>query len=578
MLNKFFIIFGLMDQTDKRRLLIILFSSIINGLFSVVGIASILPFISVISEPQLIESHRYIIAFKEFTGIQSYQGIVIAFGSLSFLLVLFGNIINALDAWIATRFGYQKEHQLSERLLKIYLNSDELAFARKKNSERVKSILADIDRVILDTLFAMLEMISGSIVTVFIFVLLLTVDLQATLVITLAILVAYLTIYRLTSNKLDNLGKEYADLETDIYSEVLEALKLQREIKLAQIGGYFIKRYSNSFAAMVNNRLKYELISLIPQRVIEVVAYGSILLIAMFFSLSDQSDLSAITMIGMYAFAAYRLLPAVSDIFDSYEQIQFGSAILKKLAAEFNNELSSGSDNYPTVRLSNQLCLKNIEFHFNDKSSFCFKDLSLKFHANQFHCVTGKTGCGKSTLLNIIAGLYQPGKGKLLVDDQPVNLYNNPNWQSQLGFVPPRVNLIEASVIENIALGEPEDSIDHEKIEKIAKLVDLHDHLMSLPDGYQSVFGDEGLNFSTGQTQKVGIARALYRDPNLLLLDESTDALDLATEKKVIENIKQHFKLTVIFVSHRPSVQQFADQVYNLEQTDSGKGSKINEL
>ena len=555
-----------MDQPDKRRLLVILLSSIVNGIFSVIGIASILPFIGVISEPELIETHRYILQFKDITGIQSYQGIVIAFGSLSFLLVLFGNIINALDAWIATRFGYHKEHELSERLLQIYLNCDEREFAKRKNSERVKSIIADIDRVILDSLFAMLEMVSSSIITVFIFALLLAVDLQATLVITGAIVLAYLTIYRLTSKRLDSLGKEYADLETDIYSEVLEALKLQREIKLAQLSHYFVKRYSNSFASMIKNRLKYELISLIPQRVIEVIAYGSILLIAIFFSLSDQTNLSAITVIGMYAFAAYRLLPAVSDIFDSYEQIQFGSAILKKLVSEFSNEAVPNEDNIDSFKLEDKLCLKKIDFYFDEKSSFCFKNFSLNFHANQFHCVTGKTGCGKSTLINIIAGLYQPNSGEVFVDEKPVNLYNNPQWQTQLGYVPPRVNLIEASVIENIALGEPHEKIDHEKIEKIAKMVDLHEHLQSLPEGYQSVFGDEGLTFSTGQIQKVGIARALYRNPRILLLDESTDALDLASEKLVIENIKQNLKLTIIFVSHRPSIQQFADHIYDLEK------------
>lgn len=563
MLNKFLIIYSLMESADKKRLLLILSSSIINGIFSVIGIASILPFIGVISDPQLIESNRYILQFKSVTGIDSYQGIVIAFGSISFSLVVLGNLMNALDVWIGTRFGFEKEQALSKKLLHTYLHADELEFARKKNSERAKNILADIDRVILDSLFAMLEMVSSGLVALFIFILLTIVDLQATLVITFAIVFAYLIIYLMASKRLDRLGKEYADLETDIYSEVLEALKLHREIKLAQLQPFFIQRYTKSFAEMVNNRLKYELISLVPQRIIEVVAYGSILLIAIYFALVQESNLSAITMIGMYAFAAYRLMPAISDIFDSYEQIQFGSAILRRLVKEFDSAETT-TNNLTCPDLNQNLTFRQISFRFNESSRFQISNLSVGFAANQFHCIVGKTGCGKSTLLNIIAGLYHCD-GEIFIDKQSVELHNNLVWQSKIGYVPPRVNMLEDTIAANIALGLEQAEIDMQRIRQIAEWLEIDEHIMSLAENYQSVFGDEGLNFSTGQIQKIGIARALYRQPEVLLFDECTDALDIKSEARILRSIQRNFHATIIFVSHRPSVQRFADNLIDLE-------------
>jgi len=571
LLSKLRIIYGLMESKDKSRLLFISLISIANGIFSVIGIASILPFIGVISEPDLINTQPEIIAFKDFTGIESYRGIILTFGSVSFLLVLIGNIVNGLDIWIANLFGLLKEQQLSQRLLSIYLSADDQIFNRQKNAERAKYILADIDRVILDSLFAMLEMFSGVVVALFIFLLLIVVDPMATLVISAAILIIYFSVYGITSRRLDRLGKEYADLETDIYEEVLQALKLQREIKLAQKQSFFIGHYSQAFAKMVKNRLRFELISLVPQGVIEVVAYGSILMLAIYFSLAQQSNYSAITLIGMYAFATYRMMPAISDIFDSFEKIQFGSAILQRLVSEFDPEPAAPNDTL--VSRWKTLTLENIGFTYHGQTQPVLNNINMNFIAGQFYCIAGQTGCGKSTLLNIIAGLYQTNSGNMKIDQKVTTLYHNIAWQTALGYVPTDVQLINGSLLENIMLCEEDEAVDLQRVEEIAQTVALDETLAELSKGYHTRLGDGNQNLSSGQMQKVGLARALYRKPRLLLLDESTDAFDLASEKRILDNLRQSFKtMTIIFVSHRPSVMSQADQVIDLQALKANSG------
>lgn len=559
-----------MNRSDKRRLMFIVVLSLVNGFLGVAGIASILPFIGLISDPELLYTNSYLIAFTEFTGITEYTHLVVAFAIISFVLVLTGNILSASDVWISAKFGYFKERQLSGQLLKNYLQADDLSFAKQKQSERVKSVISDVDRVILDTLFAQIDMFASIIMAALIFILLLVVDYQATLIVTAAIVAVYLLVYQIASKRLDKLGKEFADIETDLYSDVLEALKLHREIKLARIQDFFVNRYSDTFSDMITNRLKYELISLVPQRVIETIGYASILTIAIYFALEESLGASSLTLIGVYAFAMYRLMPAVEEIFDSFEQIQFGSAILRRLIKQLTVEDKTVNHDALVLNTNSVLQLKNINFSYHANQPLLVNNLNLTLECNQFHCITGKTGCGKSTLLNIIGGFYRPNNGQIVLDDKELELYDNKQWQSLIGYVPSKVNLLEASLAENIALGLDEENIELEKLQSLIQLVELDSLVASLKDGVSSVYHDGGLNFSSGQIQKIGLARALYRQPKILILDESTDALDLQSEKRILSRIQSEFNLTIIFVSHRPSVAEFADQVFDLESYQAG--------
>ena len=563
LVDKFLLILSLMDAADKRKLVLIGLVSMLNGLLSVAGIASILPFIGLISQPELMESNQYILLFKQLTGLETYGGVVAALGGCSLVLVLFGNLLSAFDGFYGQIFGFQKEHVLTKRLLENYLLTDVLEFEKKKSSERAKEILSEVDRVILDTLFSMFELFSGVLIAVSVMGLLLWVDWSVTLVVTGTLVGVHLLIHNFTSVRLDDLGKEYAALESDLYSDVLGALKLQKEIKLSGISGFFVTRYSNSFRRMVRNRIKHSVIDLLPQYMLEAMAYAVILSVAIYFAVFSNSGTAPITLVGMYAFAAYRLMPAVAGIFNSVEEIWFGSAILDNFVKAFSvKEEDEGSGGVPEA--SGSIELSDIAFRYSPDSAFHLEALNLEFPSGKMSCIMGRTGCGKSTILNLIAGLYAPAKGTIQVDGQPIDAYASHVWKRRIGFVPPSVNLMPASLYENIALGVAVDKIDADKVRAVSALVDLDSHIMDLKDGYDSVFGEDGLNFSSGQIQKVGIARALYRTPSLLLLDESTNAFDLKTESLVLERLKSIEGMTILFVSHRPSVMQQADLTIDL--------------
>ncbi len=565
MFDKFQLIFGLMDTKDKRKLVFIAFLSVINGLLGVVGIASILPFIGLISQPDLLTSNEYIQTFCRLSGITSYKGVVIAFGSISLFLVFAGNMLGMFEQWYSEVFGQNKERDLSERLLRNYLHTDVLLFEKRKSSERAKEIISDVERVILGTLYSMFDLISGVIVTIFIIALLLLVDWIVTLVVSVSLVIIYLVIHASIRSRLDRLGREYADLEGDIYEHVLEALKLQKEIKLNGLSTYFVRRYSRSCGRLVDNRIEHSLISMIPQNALEISAYGIILLIAIYFSIYSGPDTQPITLIGMYAFATYRLLPAIADIYDSIENIQFGSAILDDFVKAFDEPEKEGVAEV-LLEPSHSIGLSNVAFRYAAESPFHINGLSLDFPIHQMTCIKGKTGCGKSTVLNLMAGLYTPDEGTMTVDGTPQQLYGNASWRQHVGFVPARVNIMKTSLYENIALGVFPEDIDKKWVREVAALVELDEYIMSLKQGYESVYGENGLTFSSGQVQKIGLARALYTKPAILLLDESTDAFDLETENTVLSRLTAMSDTTIIFVSHRPSVLEHASKIIDLER------------
>ncbi len=565
LIRKFSLILGLLDARDKRQLVLIGLVSMLNGLLSVVGIASILPFIGLISQPELMDTNKYILLFKDLTGLETYSAVVIALGACSLGLVLFGNLVSAFDRFYGEIFGFKKEHVLTKRLLKNYLNTDVLEFEKKKSSGRAKEILSEVDRVILDTLFSMFELFSGILVAVCVMGLLLWVDWSVTLVVSGTLIGVHLLIHNFTSVRLDDLGRQFSDLESDLYSDVLDALKLQKEIKLNGISDFFVARYSRSFRRMVRNRVRHTVIDMLPEYALESMAYIVILSVAIYFAIFSDSGAAPITLVGMYAFAAYRLLPAVDGVFSSVESIWFGSAILDNFVTLFSEaKASDESVELPTA--NNSFGLSNVSFRYSSDSAFHLNSISLEFPVGKMSCIKGRTGCGKSTILNLVAGLYRPDKGTILADGKPVNIYSSSAWKRRVGFVPPSVNVIQASFYENIALGIPVDEIDHAKVKSVSAMVDLDEHIGNLKNGYDSVFGDDGLNFSSGQIQKVGIARALYREPSLLLLDESTNAFDIKTERLVLERLQAIESMTILFVSHRPSVMERADQLIDLEE------------
>jgi ABC-type bacteriocin/lantibiotic exporter with double-glycine peptidase domain len=286
--------------------------------------------------------------------------------------------------------------------------------------------------------------------------------------------------------------------------------------------------------------------------------------------------------VSLFAIAGYKSLPALQQVYNSFTKIKFYAYTVELLYNEFkeDSEVEVLAINSRKVDFKKNIELSNIAFSYGPSSRKIIQDLSLIIDVNSTVGFVGATGAGKTTVVDIIMGLLTPNSGKILVDGVTLDDSSIQSWQSLISYVPQRIYLSDDTVINNIAFGIEKDKIDFDRIIEVAKMARIHDLVVNdLPDGYNSFIGERGIRLSGGQAQRIGIARALYRKPTLLVLDEATSALDNVTESEVVEMIKSiNGKCTIIMIAHRLTTIESCDQVYYLKDGVLKASGRFSEL
>jgi ABC-type multidrug transport system fused ATPase/permease subunit len=351
----------------------------------------------------------------------------------------------------------------------------------------------------------------------------------------------------------------------DRFQKANEALGGVKEIKLLGREKVFLDDYAKVSRFFAIRMALGEALSNSPRYILDMFAFGAILGIMMWLFVQDASQV--IPVVGIYAFAGYRLMPALQNIYRAITKARFHTAVLETVKRDLENAPADFPEHVKRLTLKDKLELRGISFKYPTASSSLLNGLSLDIKANTSVAFVGSTGSGKTTLVDIILGLLDPDKGTLEVDGMLLSEDKLRNWQANLGYVPQTIFLSDGTIAQNIAFGIPEDEIDREAVRKAAHIANLHEFVMSLPDGYNTIVGERGVRLSGGQRQRIGIARALYHDPGVLILDEATSALDNVTEEAVFQAIKNVTgKKTVIMIAHRISTVRECDQIFVLEK------------
>jgi ABC-type bacteriocin/lantibiotic exporter with double-glycine peptidase domain len=281
---------------------------------------------------------------------------------------------------------------------------------------------------------------------------------------------------------------------------------------------------------------------------------------------------NAISMLALYAFAAYKLMPSLQEIFASLANIKFTRAVLDNLEKELFQAAQEGmveleEQNIIATKFTDKIVIKDLSFSYSNSSKQVINNINIEIPKKYFIGIIGETGAGKSTLLDIILGLLKPSSGTILVDGIAINHNNMRSWQNLIGYVPQTIYLSDSSIAENIAFGVSIDEIDMSRVEQAAQMAQISDFIENnLKLGYMTIIGERGARLSGGQRQRLGIARALYRMPEILVFDEATSALDNKTEQDLLDAIKGLVgQLTIIMVTHRLATIKDADLIYKIE-------------
>ncbi|WP_326498151.1 ABC transporter ATP-binding protein [Acinetobacter thutiue] len=533
------------------------------------GVVSIMPFLAVLSNPDSIETNRFLSYFYQLFSSHNPQQFIMYLGLTSLFVVVFSAYFKIITQYTLNRFSSLQRHYFSTRLLNIYLRQNYEFFLQRNSSILSKNILSEVDQLIWTMIIPTLTLISFALVLIAMIGLLLIYNPVMALSTATVLGGFYSIIYWLVRKKLNQIGASFTEANAERYQSCQEALGGIKDVIINDAKQGYIdnfEQYSRVFAQHIATR---DTLGQIPLYIIETVGYGCLIILAIILVMSGKDVSHILPILGLYGFAAYRMLPAAQNIYRAITQIKFAQPVFDILKPEF--ALEQLENNSPmrkqNIIFSRGICIENLSFAYpNRLDRPVLQNFNCKVAKNSSIGIVGKSGSGKSTLMDIMLGLLQAQQGKIYVDDVELTQENISSWQSIVGYVPQSIYLADKSVAENIAFGVPKTQIDMAQIEHVAKQAQIHDFVMQqLPQAYDTIVGERGVMLSGGQRQRLGIARALYKNPQILFMDEATSALDIETEQTVNEAIQSlNGQKTMVIIAHRESAVAKCDRILRL--------------
>ena len=554
---------------DKRKLLLVLALAMVTALIEAAGVVSIMPFLAVLSNQKIIESNKLLHQVYVFFNCQTTQLFIMYLGEISLIVVVFSTTLKILTQYALNRFSNLQRHYFASRLLKIYLQQNYAFFIQRNSSALIKNILSEIDQLIETMIKPILNLISYGVVLLAMISILLIYNPVIAISTACVLGSFYVAIYWLVRKKLNQIGKSFTEANRQRYQSCQEALGGIKDVIINDAKQGYIQSFEHSSRVFARHIATRDTLGQIPLYIIETVGYGSLIILAIILAMSGKDVSHILPVLGLYGFAAYRMLPAAQIMYRAITQIKFSQQVFDILEPEFSLDTHEQTLPQPSaIQFQKDIQINNLGFAYpNRLDHLVLNNVNLTIPKNSSIGIIGKSGSGKSTLMDIMLGLLQAQNGKILIDDVELTPDHWSSWRKIVGYVPQHIYLADKTVAENIAFGVASDDIDIHAVKLAAQQAQI-DHFITqqLPHGYDSIVGERGVMLSGGQRQRIGIARALYKNPQILFMDEATSALDKETEAAVNEAIQSlNGQKTMIIIAHRESAVAKCDRILTLK-------------
>ena len=539
---------------------------ILTSFAEVLSIGAVLPFLGVLTAPDRIfdlPMAQPIIQFFELTKPQQLLFPITA--SFCFAALLAGTM-RILLLWASTRLSFATGSDLSISVYRRTLYQPYAVHIARNSSEIINGI-ASKTRSVTGIMTMFLNLIGSGFMLISILIALISVDPSVALLIFGGFGLIYALIIRITRKRLLLESQCMARESTNVIKSLQEGLGGIRDVLIDGTQAVYSQIYRNADIPLRRSQGNTTIISSSPRFAIE--ALGIVLIAVLAFTLAQESDgiAKAMPVLGALAIGTQRLLPILQLAYSSWSGIQGGQASLQDALDLLDQPLPTYAD-HPIEKLlsfNQHIALKQISFQYNPQAPWVIKDIDLTIAKGSRIGFVGATGSGKSTILDIVMGLLEPTKGAIEIDGQSISIANQRAWQAHVAHVPQAIFLSDCSIEENIAFGIPIDQIDRDRVRKSAQQAQIAESIERLPKQYQTVVGERGIRLSGGQRQRLGIARALYKQADVIIFDEATSALDNETEKAVmqaIEGLSQD--LTLLIIAHRLTTLKNCSQIVEL--------------
>jgi ATP-binding cassette, subfamily B, bacterial PglK len=565
-------IFSLLDSRERRRFWALTGIMVLVAIVEIVGISSVLLLLNVLSDPASIHDKTALSFLYTKLGFTNNFSFQVALAVAVLVVVMGGLAIKAVGSYAAIRFGAMRGYTISSRLLGSYLHQPYEWFLDRNSSEIGKNVLNEVDGLVGRVISPALRLIAGSLMVLAIVGLLMFVDPLVTILSAGLLGCSYAFIYLKLRERLRRHGEDMMHAFGERFRVAQEATGGIKDVKLLGLEDSYIGIYETAAYKTARSSSSLGVISELPRFALEAITFGTLLALVLLLLLRSGGDIADIVpTLGVFAFSVMRLLPALQQIYNSLATIRGGRAILDNITTDYlagKAGTAVSQTSTAPLRLEQKLELSQVGFSYASAGRAALHGLDMVIPARTTVGIVGGTGAGKTTLVDLVLGLLIADAGEIRVDGTAITAENLRAWQKTLGYVPQAIFLTDDTVAANIAFGVPKDQIDMAAVERAARTAALHEFVLAeLPLGYGTVVGERGIRLSGGQRQRIGIARALYRDPTLLIMDEATSALDNITERVVMEAVQNiRADKTIILIAHRLTTVKTCDAIFLMEQ------------
>ncbi len=565
---------NLLSRSQRRSVLAAQIISVMMAFSTITGIAAIAPFFAVLGDPLLIDRFTALHWLYVHAGFADRRSFVVALGIAFIAMVLLANLINVVGSFAMNRLALRIGTELQTALFAEYLSRPYSFHTSTNSAVLFNNVVNETARVTYGVLQHAFTMVTNVVTASFIIFSILLVKPLLAFAMVIGLAGGYTLIYLIVRKRLLQFGHAQSRSATEQTQIVNESLGAIKEIILLQVQDFFCARFQQASRSCSRAAAHGQFVAQSPRNVMECVAACGLVGIALLLGVTGGGGpwLGELTFL---VFAAYRLLPALQQIFAAIVRIRADRAGLALIAPDLMT--ARATPRLPPSRVSLQAArawhgrprqdirLRDISFQYAPDRPWVLRGVSLRIPARATVAIVGANGAGKSTLVDVIAGLLVPATGRVEVDGIVIDDAHRAAWQSQVAYVPQNIFLLDATIVQNVALGIPPGDVDPDRLRDALRLAQLDELLKTLPLGQDHPVGERGVQLSGGQRQRIGIARALYREASVLLLDEATNALDGLTEQELMDTLRRlRGRYTSIVVAHRMSTVRACDVIFEI--------------
>lgn len=576
-------LWSFLNHRQKVKVILLLFMILFGGMMEMLGVTMVLPLLSAITDTQTFASHKYVIWAMELLGFTQTRQMILFLIGCMIGVYIFKNSYLLLQYYAQSRFINNNRYVVSKNLLALYLNRPYEYFLNTDAPTILRTVYSDMDHIF-NLLFQCMQLVTEVVVAIGISIVIVIFDFKMTAIIVGLLLATTIFVTKVLKRKMNSLGESARIEQGNLYKWILQSVTGVKDVKVLGKEPYFVDQYGDSSQKYAYYQTWNTVLASTPRLLIETVAIIGILGYMGISILLNIETKNMVGLLGAFGVAALRLLPSVNRINGYLANIAYFEPSLDYIYDSVDmDELRQISDilkvkeekkKIENLTLKEAIELRCISYAYPNTDKLIFDHADMKIPIGKSVGVVGASGAGKTTIVDILLGLLNLKEGEILSDGTSI-FENMSAWLNNIGYIPQSIYMLDDTIRNNVAFGVECDKIDDDRVWKVLEEAQLKEYVEELEDGINSEIGERGIRISGGQRQRLGIARALYHDPEFLIFDEATSALDTDTETAIMEAVENlHGRKTMVIIAHRLRTIENCDIIYEVKD---GKISRQSE-